>query len=730
MIRFRTLAAATFMTLSTLSVAHAQKMCREVLKETVTATAAARTQLRPFAIPVFIPGNGVNGPTINALVRYGNAISKGSEFKYKNETFIIKDWGKAEDGQGYVRLQTKNGDLKDLAFSEFPRGAFGIREIRLDDVMKYKNELVVERMLRDHPTMNRETAERAFDEMKNWFFVKFRSQIENHQYPPYMYDEIDTVDYAWHAFLLFTNHYADFGKKYFATFLHHKTQSAMDQESGVIRAVENKGPVEAEVNREKVVGFMRETLGEATYNSWFVRKDFDPHTEEGINKKRPPATRTATVRVGDRIILETPVYLTTRMEIFAKSYPVADKNGLARTDMPLYHVRKNRHYDQWLAKARAENPNIEIADYPLDTEVNKHTKSFLNALNFKESKKDPTFGQIFETIPSPELFEYRRSIWNATHGPKQQVVTTFSRKPKGDGQADMAKMIREKNDIGIGILDPRLDNKGPVKPADLTDPNQQMNNDPLNFKPELETVVGTNKKVLTDTSNLLVHDLGQWVNTLWLNKDTADVLAKHSDFYIRLREIVGKNGRDVVVPLVPEVRPDLKLGSKLPNGQYTAYRLVLDALHDSQRGVHSFTHMLSWFIRKPEGFVPGKDTFNSWGPTVAAEFRTHLQGMGVKPVGSTTASPSKEANFTRTWALAQPSDKPFTMMDGLQRIVNYDMVRAQIVAEALSGKVPGVAELLQEYRANGAFTPVAAPTLQAWAKDMNERYMTMGKEPK
>jgi hypothetical protein len=425
-------------------------------------------------------------------------------------------------------------------------------------------------------------------------------------------------------------------------------------------------------------------------------------------------------------LMEKPVLLSTRFEGYAVSYPVNDAAGKPRMDLPLYHFRKNQNYSRWLKEAQLANPNVQVVHYPLTTEVNSVTKNFLDFFKFKENNEDKKFGRFFETIPSPELFEYLRAQWNQTHPDRLDVHNGFFRMNKGNGQAHMAKVWDMPDfQVAIGIWNKELGNDKDVPALALKGPNFEMNQNPEKFKPALEDGLSPRQKVLEDTSNLFMHDLGQWVNSLWVDKGTLDHTRKIQDFYLQVRASLLKNGKNLPAPLLPEVRPSLELGAAPKTGVYTTQRLLLDALHDSQRGLHSLTHMLVWLIRRPSGFVPGDHRVFDRGPIVTDEIRTHLQGMGVKPVGS-GKSPSAEPNYARTWALAKESDKPFTLQDALDFVINKDRERAKLVGEALGAILPEVQAIYKDFESRGAFEPVSKEEIQARADEMHWRYEHMG----
>jgi hypothetical protein len=85
--------------------------------------------------------------------------------------------------------------------------------IVLDDVMAYKNVDVVARIEHD-VGVSPEKAEAIFEDVKQFLFMSAQNQTHDMIPTP-------TIDEGWHAFILFTEDYADFCKRYFGTFIHH-----------------------------------------------------------------------------------------------------------------------------------------------------------------------------------------------------------------------------------------------------------------------------------------------------------------------------------------------------------------------------------------------------------------------------------------------------------------------------------------------------------------------------
>jgi hypothetical protein len=270
-----------FLVLSAAPLAQAQSFCAHVF---------SGQEVRRSVVPVFTPGAAKYGPVITYLTRYGDAVRKGTSFIIQGKKQSIEAWGRDSAGNDFVVLMDRFGNIHDVLLSELPKRAFVLKQVHLDEVMKYQNELVVDRISTDYPKITPEKAQQAFDAMKKFFFAKFRAFVEGYEQnrSPYMYEELDVIDYSWHAFILMTNLYHDFGRKYFDTFLHHKTQSFQDEESGFIRAVPRDGPVPAIINREHVDRYVRETLGDETFQSWFVKRDFDPNHLAPVAKASLP----------------------------------------------------------------------------------------------------------------------------------------------------------------------------------------------------------------------------------------------------------------------------------------------------------------------------------------------------------------------------------------------------------------------------------------------------------
>ncbi len=93
----------------------------------------------------------------------------------------------------------------------------------LEEVMAYKNRDVVARIARDRGC-NIEQAEEIFADVLRFLFMAAQKSAEIGGTIP-----SPVIDEGWHAFVLFTDDYALFCKKYFGTFLHHAPHRADEQ---------------------------------------------------------------------------------------------------------------------------------------------------------------------------------------------------------------------------------------------------------------------------------------------------------------------------------------------------------------------------------------------------------------------------------------------------------------------------------------------------------------------
>lgn len=212
--------------------------------------------------PIFMKSADPLQSSINVLRFYGDAVKKGQIVRFDGRQHEILSWGLDKNNQTHVVLQTKStGEIKEIKLNDQNSRAWKSEVVTLEHVLKFQDENIIKRIMRDHPEFSENQARELFLEMKKWFFVKARAEIEKPDVTPYMYNEIDMIDYSWHAFLLFTVSYRNFGMTYFGKFLEHTPSLLTDPEA----------------QRYKFYDYVKETLGEETYNKWFVQQIYDPY---------------------------------------------------------------------------------------------------------------------------------------------------------------------------------------------------------------------------------------------------------------------------------------------------------------------------------------------------------------------------------------------------------------------------------------------------------------------
>lgn len=99
----------------------------------------------------------------------------------------------------------------------------------LEDVLNYRNELVIERFKINHPK-DAHQAEQLFTDMLLYLWLCEKHSWDTMTNPnnpdlkfiPVMHEEMRSIDSMWHEFILITKDYHTFCHHYFGRFLHHE----------------------------------------------------------------------------------------------------------------------------------------------------------------------------------------------------------------------------------------------------------------------------------------------------------------------------------------------------------------------------------------------------------------------------------------------------------------------------------------------------------------------------
>jgi hypothetical protein len=130
----------------------------------------------------------------------------------------------------------------------------------LDDVLAYRHPGVVRRYLKEHGG-TREEAEELFREMLKWLYLCDQAAEEG--FDCAMTEDLERVDWMWHAFVLFTRDYAEFCQLHFGRFLHHVPE-VEDEEGGPAP----EPAEEAGARLERQFSYVYDVLGEETLRAW------------------------------------------------------------------------------------------------------------------------------------------------------------------------------------------------------------------------------------------------------------------------------------------------------------------------------------------------------------------------------------------------------------------------------------------------------------------------------
>lgn len=142
---------------------------------------------------------------------------------------------------------------------------------RLNDLLLYKNPLVIKRFSIVHPQLTHD-AENIFEDMLKylWLCRKYEFDKEKNSANPdlnfscVMHKEMADIDEMWHAFILITIEYQKFCFNYFGQFLHHIPEVGTE--------LNENYKVDETIFRNELRLFLSYTydnLGEETVKRWF-----------------------------------------------------------------------------------------------------------------------------------------------------------------------------------------------------------------------------------------------------------------------------------------------------------------------------------------------------------------------------------------------------------------------------------------------------------------------------
>lgn len=146
--------------------------------------------------------------------------------------------------------------------------------ISINEIMQYKNTALFRRYEKDFPD-NKLSADESFYHLVQFFWLceKHRIDINNNpnddslKFICSMYHEMAEIDDMWHTFLMFTEEYENFCKRYFGRFIHHAPKDDNEKINPDIVALE----------LTQFLSYVYDNLGEKTVSVWFAEL-IDKHT--------------------------------------------------------------------------------------------------------------------------------------------------------------------------------------------------------------------------------------------------------------------------------------------------------------------------------------------------------------------------------------------------------------------------------------------------------------------
>jgi hypothetical protein len=162
-----------------------------------------------------------------------------------------------------------------------------VLEGRLEEALAFTAPFVIDRLVKDRVAATPAFAEELFTEAKRYLVLCEAT-------PDMTFGMCSAiVDEAWHAFILFTTEYTEYGRRYFGNYVHH---SPADNYQTVDRT-ENAGRSPKEASFNEFRQRYEELYGQPLPAVWYDDSSVDP-SRRVINDK----AGTLTVTVDDRTV--------------------------------------------------------------------------------------------------------------------------------------------------------------------------------------------------------------------------------------------------------------------------------------------------------------------------------------------------------------------------------------------------------------------------------------------
>lgn len=145
----------------------------------------------------------------------------------------------------------------------------------LNDLLKYSNQLVINRFEINHPK-DAYRSDELFTDMLRYLWLCEKHDFDknndpdnpNLQFIPVMHEEMRAIDNMWHEFILVTREYHDFCLTYFGHYLHHEPNMRENLQHSENEFIESL---------TLFLNYTYDVLGEETLKLWFHE-----HLEEAV----------------------------------------------------------------------------------------------------------------------------------------------------------------------------------------------------------------------------------------------------------------------------------------------------------------------------------------------------------------------------------------------------------------------------------------------------------------
>ena len=146
--------------------------------------------------------------------------------------------------------------------AEFKRKYEG-HYLALNEALKYSNMDVMARFLADYK-VDEKTAKLVFKDMIRFLWLDSigRGAI--------MYQQMQIVDEMWHTFVLFSEEYESFCKKYFKKMIYHVPEIPVLPPKGKSKKVFEERESEGQSEIHNFIDLVYVALGPTVANRWFV----------------------------------------------------------------------------------------------------------------------------------------------------------------------------------------------------------------------------------------------------------------------------------------------------------------------------------------------------------------------------------------------------------------------------------------------------------------------------